>query len=165
MWNERKTLLPFTSYSPNCEHWILYWCSHSARVVPRLLVVKICRGHRPVSRCDRRFSLSAESVGSPVAQPPLVNAVMPPQIPAFPMAPSPPTLAGTPHPSPLGILPRWVSHPLQCPLLCRVLFLLYEQWIVLCDAWDFGFSHHLSTMVKLGYIELANMHLSVRWRA
>lgn len=51
------------------------------------------------------FGPPLESVGSPVAQPPLVNAVMPPQIPAFPMAPSPPTLAGTPHPSPLGILP------------------------------------------------------------
>ncbi|XP_075751378.1 intersectin-1 isoform X5 [Rhipicephalus microplus] len=58
----------------------------------------------PTANFAAAFGPPLESVGSPVTQP-LVNPVAPVSGPAFPMAPSPPTLAGTPHPSPLGILP------------------------------------------------------------
>lgn len=58
----------------------------------------------PTANFAAAFGPPLESVGSPVAQP-LVNTVAPVPGPAFPVVPSPPTLAGTPHPAPLGILP------------------------------------------------------------
>ncbi|KAL1436160.1 hypothetical protein MTO96_010898 [Rhipicephalus appendiculatus] len=49
----------------------------------------------PTANFAAAFGPPLESVGSPVAQP-LVNPVAPVPGPAFPVAPSPPTLAGTP---------------------------------------------------------------------